>query len=255
MLRVMPLVILAGCTISANGNHRVVGTVDAPIAEANALQQVTVVNLAGTISVRDAGDAGASIRADVLLSEDRPETDFEPDFARHVEVSREGDHLKIRNRHADQADHNDWQLRFELLLPAGVALDIEQVAGTVDVQLPRARDVAIDNTAGTIDLSIPAIEGRLTATAQTGTIDLAVADSGPTEGCEVDCTAGTITVRLPDEVHGDFDLGATAGNVDVDERYGLDIERSVTSVRAKGTVGQGGRRFRVHTVTGNVELR
>ncbi|MCA8949869.1 MAG: hypothetical protein KDE27_10230 [Planctomycetes bacterium] len=246
---------LAGCSLQISGNHRPVGKVDAPIADAAGIERVEIENVAGKITVRACAAADAAVKAEVLLTEDRPESDFRADFASHVEVRREGKRLIVKNRHADTSDQNDWQLHLEVAVPAGVALDIEQAAGIVDVALPSSRDIAVANAAGEIAVDVPALDGKLVAHGSTGEIDVRIAERGPTGGCDLDCAAGNVTLTLPQDVAGSFDLGATVGNVSVADRFGLQTEREITSARARGKVGTGEATFRARTATGNVTVR
>ncbi|MCR9246001.1 MAG: DUF4097 domain-containing protein [bacterium] len=253
-LALLPFVLATGCIMNVS-NHRAVGTIDAPIADAGKIKRLTIGNSAGVIVVREAGNAGAAIKAEVLLTEDRPETDFDPAFDKHVEVVMAGDELTIKNRHDGASDHNDWQLHFEVTVPSGIALTIEQSAGTIDIQLPAARDVAVETAAGNIDIAIPVVEGQLRANASAGNVVVAVAENGPTKGCDVSCSAGNVKLTLPKEVSGQFDLATSVGNVSLASRFGIETERDITAASARGTVGQGGATFRARASAGNIVVR
>lgn len=247
---------VTACTFHGGGNYRVVGKVDAPLADAGTIRHVRIENPSGLIRVSEAGAGSARVVSEVLLEQDRPETDFSARFDDHVDVVRNGAELVIRSRHADAADRNDWQLRFDVQIPAGVALSIEQAAGEVTVALPATGDIDVTNAAGNIDVTVARLGGAFRANASAGIVMLRVAESGP-QGCDVTCAAGNVALHLPKSVAGRFDLSTAVGNVSVDERFGIATERSVTAASARGTVGSAGNStavFKVEAAAGNVQV-
>jgi len=252
MLRTLPLLVLAACSF----NHRAVGTIAATIPATPTIESLEIVNTTGSVEVRATNGANEpSVEVTVLLNESRPETDFDPDFATHVEMERSGGAWRLVNRHANQADSKDWQLRFVVRVPAGGSVKVEQAVGIVDVQLPRTRDITVDNVTGSTTIAVPTIEGRVSALTATGRVRVTVTDNGPTAGCDIQCTTGKVVMELPETVHGDFSLDVATGAIDVNADYGLSTEREVTSASAKGRVGKGGTDYRLHVVTGQITLR
>ena len=244
-----------GCSFSISGNHRVVGKLSGAIVDAQAIDAIQVENHAGKVAIRACEAPAASVEVEVLLTADRPATDYVRDFAKHVKLARSGPRLTVTNRHDSAVDHEDWQLRFVINVPTGMAITIHQAAGQVDIQLPSAKDVVVDSAAGSINITIAEITGKVTADNQAGEITLAVTKNGPTGGCYLNCTTGTVALTLPKGTNGMFDLHATTGDISVAKHYGLETKRSVTSESANGQVGSGGATFYAHTVTGTVRVR
>jgi DUF4097 and DUF4098 domain-containing protein YvlB len=243
------------CSFSMSGNHRLVGKVDGAIVDAQTIDAIQVDNRAGKITIRACEAAAASVEVEVLLTEDRLESEFVADFEEHAKLDRTGSKLMITNAHARATDEQDWQLHFTINVPTGLSVTVNQIAGEVDVRLPSAKDVSVDTTAGVTNIAIADVTGKVTADAAAGQITVSVSNSGPTDGCDLDCTTGTVTLALPKGTSGMFDLRSTTGDVSVAKSYGLKSERSVTTVSAKGRVGNGGPTFHAHTVTGTVSLR
>lgn len=238
-----------------NGNHRPIGKVDGAIVDAQTIDAIQVDNRAGRITIRACEAAAASVEVEVLLTENRLESEFEADFNKHVKLDRTGTKLTITNAHAGASDEQDWQLRFIINVPTGLSVTVNQIAGQVDVKLPNAKDVSVDTKAGAINIAIADVTGKVTANVAAGQIKVSVSNSGPTNGCDLDCTTGTVTLALPKGTSGMFNLHSTTGSVSIAKHYGLTSKRSVTTVNAKGQVGNGGPTFRAHTVTGTVNLR
>ena len=246
----------AACSIAGMGNYRKVGAVSATIPNAGKLESIEIHNVAGTIDVQvaDQGGARVDVDVDVLLEESRPETDFDGEFDSHVVMQQSGGRLTLRSTHVDDGDGDEWQLRFVVRVPAGVGVSIEQTAGNVDVRLPHARDVAVDTSAGRVTIVVPKVDGKVAVDARSGEIEVAVADSGPSD-CELSCTAGSIALELPKDPNVDFDLAATAGDISLASRFGLATTREIASASARGRVGNGGARVRARVVSGQISVR
>lgn len=254
-----PLLLIAcsttSCSFEINGKLRPVGKVRAPIAEAQTLAELQVDNRAGSIVIRACEASKASIEVEVLLDEKRPETDFVDDFLQHIELQRTDNLLTVRSVHDHAPDARDWQLRYTIHVPAGIALRVDQIAGELDVQLPHTSDIRADLTAGTIGIAVGKVSGEVVANTESGEIRVVVTDSAPTGGCTLDCTAGTIMLTLPKGTNGRFDLAAITGDMSVASHYaGLNPQRSVTTMRAQGQVGNGGPMFHAHVISGVIRL-
>ena len=243
------------CSFSIGGNHRAVGKLSGAIVDARTIDAIQVDNRAGKIAIQACEAPAASVWVEVLLAADRSVTDYVEDFAKHVKLDRTGTKLTVTSQHDSAADRQDWQLRFFINVPTGLAVTINQAAGQVDVQLPSATDVVVDSAAGSINIAIAEITGKVTADTQAGEITLAVTKSGPTGGCHLNCTTGTVSLTLPKGTNGMFDIHTTTGDISIADHYGLETKRSVTTESAMGQVGNGGATFYAHTVTGTVKIR
>jgi len=244
----------AGCQI--RGNKRLVGSVDQPLDDPKTLTSVEIVNPVGTIRVKESGPQhAAGIDAEVLLDENRPETDFVASFDQHVEVSRSGDKLRITSAHAHAADRNDWQLRMTVYLPPGVELKLDQDVGAIQVELSSSRALDVDLDTGNIDVAVAAIDGRMRVDVDTGRISVATTGSMPTGDCDLSCDTGSITLSLPRQCGGEVDLETDCGNITLDERFGLKTRRDVTEASCRGTFGSGDTKIRARVDTGSISLR
>ena len=86
--------------------------------------------------------------------------------------------------------------------------------------------------------------------------DQSVIDTVPrATGADLQCSAGQVSLKLPQDAAGTFDLSCDVGNVDVADRYGLTVRRSVTSASARGTVGNADATYTLHSTVGQVVLR
>lgn len=251
-LAVVGLVLLSGCS---TGGHRKVGAVRESVAPNIPITMLRVENAAGSVRVQPASGAEVVIEAAVWLREGRPDTDFAPAFADHVTVAQRDGVFTIESAHRLTADADDWQLRLTLSVPSGVGLDLAQSVGMVQVDLPEIVGGRVKVETGSIELVVPVVRGALAVDLRTGEASVTVRDIGPAEGLRAACGTGQLTVTLPADVRGTFELRAGTGALDIAARYGLAEERSYARVESRGRVGDGGPAFSLTVGTGQVRLR
>lgn len=200
---------------------------------------------------------GEDVRIEVvvLLADDRPAADSRSEFAAHVSVEREAGRLLLRDAHAGAADANDWELRVTVRLPAATDLTARLSTGRLRVAVREANDVRLDLGSGTADVAVQRLAGACRIEARTAQVTLGVADVGPGGGLDVEVDVGAAHVTLPEAVRGSFTLDVATGGIDAADRYGLNLERRMAAVSARGALGEGGPRHSIRVGTGQIELR
>lgn len=246
------LVLLFGCSM---GGHRKVGSVRTSVAPQAPITLLRVENGAGTLHVQRASGPEVVIEVEVWLREGRPDTDFAPVFADHVTVAERGGVFSVESAHLRAADGDDWQLRLTLSVPSGVGIDFQQSVGLVRVELPEITGGRVKVDTGSVAFDVPVVRGALAVDVDTGEASITVRDTGPTEGLRAACDTGQLTVTLPADACGTFELRAGTGALDVAARYGLAENRSHAQVESRGRVGEGGPAFSLTVGTGQVRLR
>lgn len=165
--------------------------------------------------------------------------------------SNEGD------RDGGEIDAEDAQIHFTVRVPAGVKFASRTVSGNVNATgLRGAVDVA--TVSGDVEVST-------TGTARAATVSGDVeATFGETDGEDMDfaSVSGNVILRvagnvgaevsahtLSGEIESDFDLRTRGEDEDDDNRFHIDIGSEAT-----GTIGRGGPKLSVNTVSGNIRL-
>lgn len=251
-LAVVGLVLLSGCSM---GGHRKVGSVRESVAPQAPVTMLRVENAAGAVRVQQASGAEVVIEAEVWLRQRRPDTDFAPVFADHVTVAQRDGVFTVESAHRRTADADDWQVRLTLSVPSGVGLDVEQSVGFVQVELPEIAGGRVKVATGSIQFDVPVVRGALAVDMGTGEASVTVRDTGPAEGLRAACGTGQLTVTLPADVRGSFELRAGTGALEIAARYGLSEDRSHARVESRGRVGDGGPAFSLTVGTGQVRLQ
>lgn len=157
-----------------------------------------------------------------------------------------------------EIEADDAQIHFTVRVPAGVKFASRIVAGDVNATGLRSA-VDVSTVSGDVEVST-------TGTARAATVSGDVqATFGETDGEEMDfaSVSGDVTLRLAGGVgaevsartlsgaiDSDFDLRMPGEDDDEDNRFHVQI-----GSEASGTIGRGGPRLSVNTVSGNIRLQ
>lgn len=155
-----------------------------------------------------------------------------------------------RGYHARNVRNNDVSADFRVALPAGVKLAVSSVNGGVSVQ------------GATSEVEASSVNGEVSAVSSGGPVNASstngrvTARMGRFEGRD-DLTFSTVNGSVIAEFTGDLDadveLSTVNGRFQTD--YPVTISGRMDPRRLRARIGKGGRRIRLTTVNGNVELR
>jgi hypothetical protein len=123
---------------------------------------------------------------------------------------------------------NDTSVEFTVKLPAGVRLGVSTVNGGVSV------------SGATSEVRASSVNGRVSATSSGGPVNASTVN-------------GSIEIEVPANLDADLDMRTVNGSLTSD--FQLTVEGRVNPRRMRATIGKGGRRLRLETVNGSVELR
>lgn len=246
------LALLVG-SCQTGATRRKVGDVAHAVKPAAPVHKITVDQRVGSVRLVPATGAEVRFAAEVWLSVARPETDFVPDFAKHVQVGESAGVLAIADAHTGP-DSDDWELRLTVQVPEGLDYQVELDAGGVAIELAAANEVRTKVGAGHTKVAVAALTGSAQIDLASGQAEVAVTKQGPARGLRVEVSAGTIQAVLPPDYACELSASVTAGDVDVAPRYGVRELRDHAASRATGKVGAGGPPVRLTVATGRVVL-
>jgi hypothetical protein len=133
----------------------------------------------------------------------------------------------------------------EITAPAGTRAELRSGAGDVIVR-DLEGDVRADSGAGDVD--IRGASGEIDAHTGAGSIDY---EGRPQGSCRFETGAGSIKLRVPDDVNVEVDLDTGVGSVDVS----LPVDGQVSKDRVRGTIGSGDEgEIRARTGAGSIDL-
>ena len=145
--------------------------------------------------------------------------------------------------------HNDVEVEFEVLVPAGVGFTGRTVNGGVEAYA-LAGPVEAHTVNGSIEVSTT---GPAAASTVNGSITARMG-SGPREDrIAFNTVNGQITLELPDSV--DADVRASTVNGTIESELPLTVQGSFSRHRIEGRLGRGGPGLELETVNGSIRLR
>lgn len=145
---------------------------------------------------------------------------------------------------------SDVAVDFEIRVPKGVKVGVWGVNGDVSVE-----GASAEVRAGTVNGSVDAASmgGPVQASTVNGSVH---ATMGPFEG-DQDLTYstvnGSVIAEFSGEVNADIDLSTVNGRFQTD--WPVTMSGRIDPRHLRATLGKGGRRIKMSTVNGNVELR
>ena len=155
-----------------------------------------------------------------------------------------------RRRSSSERNNNDVVIDFEVRLPKGVKVGVWTVNGGVSVDGATA-----EVNAGTVNGSVDAFSTGAPVQANTvnGSVRAGMGRLDNDRDLDFSTVNGSVVVEFTGDIDADVDLSTVNGRFQTD--WPVTISGRIDPRRLRATLGKGGRRIRLSTVNGNVELR
>ena len=159
-------------------------------------------------------------------------------------------HNENRHRHGDDDDRNDVAVEFDIRVPKGVRVGVWTVNGGVTVD-----GVTSEVRASTVNGGVDAVStgGPVQANTVNGSVHATMGRLDGREDLEFSTVNGSIVAEFTGDIDADVDLSTVNGRFQTD--WPVTITGRIDPRHLRATLGKGGRRIRLSTVNGNVELR
>ena len=147
-------------------------------------------------------------------------------------------------------DHNDVSVDFEIRVPKGVKVGVWSVNGGVSVD-----GVTNEVRAGTVNGSVDAMSagGPVQASTVNGSVRASMGRLDGDQDLSFSTVNGSVIAEFTGDIDADIDLSTVNGRFQTD--WPVTITGRIDPRHLRATLGKGGRRIRLSTVNGNVELR
>ena len=145
---------------------------------------------------------------------------------------------------------NDVAVDFEVRLPKGVNVGAWSVNGEVSVE-GATGEVSAGSVNGSVDATSSG--GPVQASSVNGTVHARMGRVGGTEDLNFSSVNGNVIAEFGEDIDAQVELSTVNGRFQTD--WPVTISGRVDPRRLRATIGKGGRRIRMSTVNGNVELR
>ena len=146
--------------------------------------------------------------------------------------------------------NNDVAVDFEIRVPKGVKVGVWSVNGAVSVD-----GASSEVRAGTVNGSVDAVSasGPVVASTVNGSVHATMGRFEGDQDLNYSTVNGTIVAEFTGDVDADVDLSTVNGRFMTD--WPVTLTGRIDPRHLRATLGKGGRRIRMSTVNGNVELR
>jgi hypothetical protein len=157
-----------------------------------------------------------------------------------------------RSRGEGRRSHrnNDVAVDFEVRLPRGVNVGAWSVNGEVSVE-GATGEVNAGSVNGGVDATSSG--GPVQASSVNGTVHARMGRLGNTEDLNFSSVNGNVIAEFGQDIDAQIELSTVNGRFQTD--WPVTISGRVDPRHLRATIGKGGRRIRLSTVNGNVELR
>jgi hypothetical protein len=169
------------------------------------------------------------------------------DRSAQVFFTNSGGNLSIRTAQT----RGNQDVRFEVKLPRELGrVELSSVNGVIRLSDVMA-EILVDGTNGAIELAN--IVGASKIHTVNGSIKAALLGASD-RSMEFESTNGSIDLTVPTGFEADLEASTVHGGINIDETFGVQVDKGIVGQKAKGEIGQGGERLKLATTNGNIRL-
>ena len=134
----------------------------------------------------------------------------------------------------------------------GTAGEVDAASGNGEVTVDNVRGPVSANS-GNGDVRVSTVQGPVSARSGNGDLLVRMTELRAADDMEFTTGNGRIEVTVPAEFNADID--ASTGNGGIRTDFPIQVSGRISKTRLRGTIGQGGRRLRLVTGNGEIEIR
>jgi DUF4097 and DUF4098 domain-containing protein YvlB len=134
----------------------------------------------------------------------------------------------------------------------GTAGEVEAASGNGEVTVDNVRG-PVTATTGNGDVSVTAVQGPVSANSGNGDLRVRMTELKGADDMDFTTGNGRIEITVPEGFGAQVE--ASTGNGSIQTDFPIQVSGRISKTRLRGTIGQGGRRLRLITGNGTIELR
>jgi DUF4097 and DUF4098 domain-containing protein YvlB len=149
----------------------------------------------------------------------------------------------------------DASIRFEVQVPRSVKYEFDQIASV-------SGDVHVSGVTGSVrasavsgDVTIKDVSGTVSASAVSGDVQVEINRLDGADDMKFNTVSGNVSVMLPSSLDGEVDMSSFSGSIKTDFPIEVRSERFGTRNSAHARLGDGSRRLKMSSVSGDLSLR
>ncbi|MEK6325492.1 MAG: DUF4097 family beta strand repeat-containing protein [Acidobacteriota bacterium] len=169
------------------------------------------------------------------------------DRSAQVFFTNSGGNLSIRTAQT----RGNQDVKFEVKLPRKLGrIELSSVNGVIKLSDVTA-EILVNGTNGAIELAN--VVGASKIRTVNGSIKATLLEASD-RSTEFESTNGSIDLTVPSGFEADLEASTVHGSINIDETFGVQVEKGIVGQKAKGEIGQGGERLKLATTNGNIRL-
>ena len=149
----------------------------------------------------------------------------------------------------------DASIRFEVQVPRSVKYDFDHIASV-------SGDVRVTGVTGRLnasavsgDVHITDVSGSVSASAVSGDVKVEINRLDGSDDMKFNTVSGDVSVMLPGSLDADVDMSSFSGSIKTDFAIEVRSERYGSRNSARAKLGEGSRRLKMSSVSGDLSLR
>lgn len=154
-------------------------------------------------------------------------------------------------RTAVSGGRNRQDVRYEVKIPNTMGrVEFQSTNGSVKLTNVNG-EISVETANGGVELNdvvgvsrVQTANGKITGT-------LSEASDGP---MEFSVANGRIDLTLKSDFDADLDASTVSGSLNIDEQYGIQVQKGVVGARARGKIGSGGRTLKLASINGSIKV-
>jgi len=148
----------------------------------------------------------------------------------------------------------DASIRFEVQVPRSINFDDHFTSVSGDVKVTGVSG-QLHASAVSGDVRIKDVTGSVNASAVSGDVSVEIQRLDGSEDMKFSTVSGDVSVTLPSSLDAEVDMSSFSGSIKTDFPVEVKSERFGSRNWARGKLGEGSRRLRMSTVSGDISLK
>jgi DUF4097 and DUF4098 domain-containing protein YvlB len=149
----------------------------------------------------------------------------------------------------------DASIKFEVQVPRSVMYNFDQISSV-------SGDVNVAGVTGKLhasavsgDVNIRDVSGTVSASSVSGDVEVEINRLDGADDMKFNTVSGDVSVRLPSSLDADVDMSSFSGSIRTDFAIEVRSERHGSRNSARAKLGEGSRRLKMSSVSGDISLR
>lgn len=146
------------------------------------------------------------------------------------------------------------EVRYELKLPRNLR-ELQIVSNNSNVELAGTNAASISIIVQRGNIELEDVSGTVTSRTTKGNTKVVIGETARTAPQVFNGISGNIELELGPDVNAELKAETVSGNIEIDEDFGLKVEKRMVGQQAVGRIGTGGQPIVIKTVSGNIKIK